>query len=106
MTLANMKIGKRLALLMGSVVMLIVCVAGLGIWSLHSVGKAADEAQVEMENMLLADKISGATGSLTVILGNSVIRGSLTSRRSWVPYPAPRFLRRCLGADHEPDHER
>ena len=78
MTLANMKIGKRLALLMGSVVMLIVCVAGLGIWSLHSVGKAADEAQVEMENMLLADKISGATGSLTVILGNSVIRGSLT----------------------------
>jgi methyl-accepting chemotaxis protein len=76
--LANIKIGKRLAIILGSVILLTACVAGFGIWSLHSVGRAADEAQFQMDNMLLANRYSNSTARILTVLGNSVIRSKST----------------------------
>ena len=76
--LSNMKIGKRLTLLFGSVVALMAFVAGFGVWSLHSAGKTADAAQFEMENRFLANSLSGYTQSLMLDLGSSVLRGRAT----------------------------
>ncbi len=79
MKLANIKIGKKLAIVLGAVISLTAVIAGFGIWSLHSVGRAADEAQFEMENLLLARRFSFETARVLITTGNSVIRGKATS---------------------------
>jgi len=76
--LANIKIGKKLAFLLGSLALLIAGIAGFGIWTLHSVGKIADQAQFEMENMLLVNKLTYSTSRLMIVLGSTVIRGRST----------------------------
>jgi methyl-accepting chemotaxis protein len=71
-----MRIGRKLALGFGVCVFLLVSLAGFGIWSLYRIAAAADDAQLEMDNMLLADQFSSDTARVLLTVGNSTIRGA------------------------------
>jgi methyl-accepting chemotaxis protein len=75
---SNIKIGRKLALAFGSSMSMIAFVAGLGLWSLHSVEKAVNQSQFETENLLLANKYSMETAQVLLYTGMSTIRGKST----------------------------
>jgi len=74
MKLANVKIGKNLALTFGGAKSLIALMAGTGIRALHSVETAVDPSQFETENLILANKSSESTAKSMVYQGKSWIR--------------------------------
>jgi len=73
--IANIPIGKKLTLAFGGAMLLMGCVAGLGIWSLNSVDKAVTQAQFETENLLLAKQFTNDTARVLLYTGTSVVRG-------------------------------
>src|SRR5579872_5029107 len=77
--LSNLKIGKKLALVFGSAMLLIASVAGLGTWSLLSVQRAVNQSQYETDNLLLANQFSDDTARVLQITGASVMRGKATA---------------------------
>jgi methyl-accepting chemotaxis protein len=72
--LANINIGKKLALVFGSAMFLIVLVAGLGIWSLRSVEKTVNQSQFETENIFLAQKAEDSSARALLCTAAWVVR--------------------------------
>jgi len=77
-TFANLKIGKKLAVVFGSAMLLIAAVGVLGIWSLRSVEKAEQQSQFETENSFLAKEFDEDTKRLMLHAATALIRGEST----------------------------
>jgi len=69
--LENTTIGKKLALILVGAMTLIALVAGLGIWSLHSVEAVVNQSQFETENVLWANRFSVSLAQLMLYQGNN-----------------------------------
>jgi methyl-accepting chemotaxis protein len=77
--LADVKIGKKLALVFGGAAVLVAAVAGLGIWSLRAVEAAVDNAQAETDKMVLAHRYSEDVQRVLMYIANGAIRGRNTA---------------------------
>jgi hypothetical protein len=56
--LANIKIGRKLGLLVGVNIFLLACVAGIALWGLHQIDVMSDMAILEGHKATLGTKIS------------------------------------------------
>src|SRR5580700_988652 len=75
----NVKIGKKLTLVFGSAAALVISISGLGIWSLHSVEAAVDNAQAETDKMMLGHRYSEDVQRLLMYVANAAVRGRNTA---------------------------
>jgi methyl-accepting chemotaxis protein len=76
--LADVRIGKKLALAFGTAMILVVLLSGVAIWSFRSIERAVNQSQAETEKMLLAKEYAGDTAALTTYSAISAIRGKFT----------------------------
>jgi methyl-accepting chemotaxis protein len=67
---ANLKIGKKLGLLLGGAILQLLCVSGLSLWALRAIHRAVDQEQVESEKMLMANRISADMMRDTTLVGH------------------------------------
>ena len=76
-SLANMKIGKKLAVIFGAIALLVVCLTVIALWTVSSVNAAMTEAEQEGERTQLALTISSDIGSLGMKVASMVLAKEL-----------------------------
>ena len=67
---ANLKISKKLALLLFSGVGPVICVAALALWGLSSIRSAVDQQQAAADKMIIAQHAAADMGRVTSIVGH------------------------------------
>ena len=70
MKLANLRIGRKLALLLASGLVPAVCVAGLTLWGLRAIHGAVEQHHAAAEKMLIAQHAGDDMGLVTSIVGH------------------------------------
>ncbi|MGA2148915.1 MAG: HAMP domain-containing methyl-accepting chemotaxis protein [Bryobacteraceae bacterium] len=68
--LANLKIGRKLALLAGSGIGPIVCLGVLSLWALAAISNAVDQEQAEADKMMSAQRIASGLGRVNSVVGH------------------------------------
>jgi methyl-accepting chemotaxis protein len=68
--LANLKIGKKLTLLVGSGIGPIVCLGALSLWALGAISSAVDQEQIETDKMMSAQRVASDLGRVNSIVGH------------------------------------
>src|ERR1035441_10009164 len=68
--LANLKIGKKLALLVGSGIGPIVCLGVLSLWAMSAISSAVDQEQTEADKMMSAQRVASSLGRVNSIVGH------------------------------------
>src|SRR5258708_944960 len=71
--LANIKIGKKLAIGFGCAILLIACLTGLALQSVHAIHTAMTEAQRESRMATLSEKISANQGAIAQRVATMVV---------------------------------
>ena len=61
---SNTKIAKKLGLVFGGAVLLLICVATLAIWATHAIHKAMNASESQGRMMVLAQKIAAGQGAI------------------------------------------
>jgi methyl-accepting chemotaxis protein len=74
----HLRIGKKVAFAFGGAGLMIAALAGLGVWSLRSVGRVVEQSEFEADNMLIADKYSEDTARVLMDVATLVVRGKST----------------------------
>jgi methyl-accepting chemotaxis protein len=67
---ADMKVGKKLALIVGSGIVPVVCLGVLSLWALNSITIAADQAQAEADKMMSAQRVASSLGRVNSIVAH------------------------------------
>ena len=70
---ANLRIGKKLGLLLCSGIAPVVCVAGLALWGLSAIRSAVDQEQAGADKMIIAQHAAANMGRVTSIVGHVVL---------------------------------
>ncbi len=68
--LANLKIGKKLALLVGCGIGPIICVGALSLWGLHAIRDSVASEEADADRMVLAQQAAAGMGRVTSIVGH------------------------------------
>ncbi len=78
MKFSNVRIGKKLGILIGSNLLLLVCLAAISLWAIREFDLSMDEAQAEGRRKTLALRVSSDVNGLAVCISNLVLqqRGS------------------------------
>jgi len=63
-SISNIKIGRKLALATGAPVLLILCLTGLGTWSVRAIHRDMNASEAESHMTALAGRISGDMGGI------------------------------------------
>jgi methyl-accepting chemotaxis protein len=72
MLLANLTIGKKMALVLASAVLQLACLSGLAIWSVHAINDKAIESQTHGQKQVMTQQILVDVKSLFVGVGNTL----------------------------------
>jgi methyl-accepting chemotaxis protein len=83
-TLANMKIGKKLALVLGTCAFLLVSLAGLALWGNKTIEKYGDDTRNRLTKCLLAEQVSGGAASATLLVEDLAQHSSAEKREELV----------------------
>jgi len=70
MKLANVKIGKKLALLLISGIGAVLCVGGISLWALHAIRGTNEQQQVESARLVSAQRVGSDLGAVNAIVGH------------------------------------
>jgi methyl-accepting chemotaxis protein len=70
MKLANIKIGKKLALLLASGVGSLICMGGFSLWSLSAIRSSSAQQQVEADKMMSAQRVGNDLGVVNAVVGH------------------------------------
>jgi methyl-accepting chemotaxis protein len=81
MKLSNVKIGKKLALILAAGVIQLICVGGLSLWSIHAIDNAVVRVQRESLKQVATQQIMNDVARLFVGVGNIVISAKQDSQR-------------------------
>ncbi len=73
MLLSNLRIGKKLGLLLCTGIAPVVCVSALALWGLSAIHNAVDEEQAGAEKMIIAQHAAANMGRVTSIVGHVVL---------------------------------
>ncbi|HTS46528.1 MAG TPA: HAMP domain-containing protein, partial [Bryobacteraceae bacterium] len=68
--LANLKIGKKLALLLASGIGSVVCISGLSLWALSAIRNTAAQQQIEADKMMSAQRVGTDLGVVNAVVGH------------------------------------
>jgi methyl-accepting chemotaxis protein len=71
--LGNIKIGKKLTLLLGANVLLLAALAGLALWGLQRIEKRDGEVQAQMTRALAAEKVAAGAASIGRDIGKMLL---------------------------------
>ena len=74
-TLSNIKIGKKMALVLGVGALQLVCVGGLALWGIHSIGTAVAQSRQQSQKQVASQQIMNDVARLFVGVGNIVLSG-------------------------------
>ena len=66
---ANLKIGKKLSLVLGACVFLLFSMAGLALWGNRTIAKYEADSRDRLTKCLLAEQVSSGAGSATLYVG-------------------------------------
>lgn len=77
--LVNWRIGRKLALLLGSGLGPAVCVAGLALWGFSAIRGAVGEQQASAERIMSAQHAAADMGRVTSIVGHIALGGNCAS---------------------------
>jgi methyl-accepting chemotaxis protein len=70
MKLANIKIGKKLALLLASGIGSVLCMGGLSLWALSAIRSSHQQQQVEADKMMSAQRAGSDLGVMNAVVGH------------------------------------
>jgi methyl-accepting chemotaxis protein len=70
---ANMKIGKKLAIVLASGIGSVVCISGLSLWALSAIRSTGQQQQVESEKMASAERVGRDLGAVNSIVGHMAL---------------------------------
>jgi len=73
----NMKIGRRLAIVLGAISIQLALLVGLSVWSLRLVSARMDEAQLQSTGMVLAWRIASDLADINTQMGDLIISADL-----------------------------
>jgi methyl-accepting chemotaxis protein len=68
--LANLKIGRKLTLLVGSGIGPILCLGVLSLWALGAIATAVDQENAEADRMMSAQRVASSLGRVNSIVGH------------------------------------
>ena len=68
--LANLKIGRKLALLAASGIGTILCLGALSLWALGAISSAVDQEQYEAEKTMSAQRVASSLGRVNSLVGH------------------------------------
>ena len=77
MTFLNMKIGRKLGIVLGTLVIQLAALIGLATWSLHLVSASMDQAQQQSERMVLTWRVGSDLSEINTQMGNLIISPDL-----------------------------
>ncbi|MBZ5728842.1 MAG: MCP four helix bundle domain-containing protein [Acidobacteriia bacterium] len=75
--LKDIKIGRKMGLLLGASVLQLVCVGGFALWTLHAIDRAVGEAQTQSDKQVRAQQILSGATRVFVFVGSSVISNQI-----------------------------
>lgn len=70
MKLANVKIGKKLALLMISGIGSVLCMGAISLWALRAIRSTNEQQQIESEKLVNAQRVGSDLGAVNAIVGH------------------------------------
>ena len=70
MNLANLSIGKKLALLMASGIVPVLCIGSLCLWALAAIHKTAEQEQTQSEKMMDSQRVGSDVGAVNAVVGH------------------------------------
>ena len=73
--LSNLKIGRKLALLVGSGIGPIVSIGVLSLWALSAISSAVDQEQAEADKMMSAQRVASDLGRVNSVVGHITLSG-------------------------------
>ena len=76
--LANLRIGKKLAVLVGSGIGPIVCLGVLSLWALGAITSAVDQEQAEADKMMAAQRVASGLGRVNSVVGHITLSRQCT----------------------------
>ena len=68
--LANIKIGKKLALLLASGIGAVVCIGSLSLWAFSAIRSAVGQEQIEGDQMMSAQRVGSDLGTVNAVVGH------------------------------------
>jgi len=71
--LADIRIGRRLALAFGGGVLQIACLGGLALWAVHAIDTARQESDHERQMMITAEKVAADEGEIAQRVATMVL---------------------------------
>jgi methyl-accepting chemotaxis protein len=70
MKLADIRIGKKLALLLASGIGAVVCIGGLSLWALGAIRSAVGQEHIEGDQMMNAQRVGSDLGTVNAVVGH------------------------------------
>lgn len=67
---ANMKIGKKLAIMLAAGIGSVICIGGLSLWALWAIRGTAEQQQTESDKMMSAQRVGSDLGAVNSIVGH------------------------------------
>jgi methyl-accepting chemotaxis protein len=77
MKLANIKIGKKMGLLIGASVFQLVCLAGVALWTVQTLNKGLEDTRKEGRRGALALQISSRANAVGMLIASALLNGRL-----------------------------
>jgi len=75
---ANLKVGKKLALLVGAGVVQFACITGMLIWGIHALDVATTAADLESHKMVIAQRIPADITGAVLYISDMVVNGQVS----------------------------
>jgi methyl-accepting chemotaxis protein len=77
--LTNLKIGKKLALVFGAMILMVLCLAGMAVWTMRAIHTATEETERVNRMMVLAQKVPADIGSLGMDVASLLLSKQFSS---------------------------
>src|SRR5579872_4262273 len=68
--ISDIRIGKKMALVVASGIGAVVCVAGLSLWAIGAIRSAVGQEHVEGDQMLNAQRLGSDLGTVNAVVGH------------------------------------
>ena len=70
MKLSNIKIGRKLALLLASGIASVLCMGGLTLWALSAIRGSSEQQRIKSDMMLNAQRVGSDLGVVNAVVGH------------------------------------
>ncbi|MGD0298622.1 MAG: methyl-accepting chemotaxis protein [Bryobacteraceae bacterium] len=73
--LADIRIGKKMALVMASGIVAVVCVGALSLWAISAIRSSVGQEQTEGDQMMNAQRLGSDLGTVNAVVGHMTLSG-------------------------------